>query len=152
MRKKLWKNRFRIVIALLLVLLLALVRIFEHALFYDPFAYYFESDYLNLTFPEYDNLKLFLSLASRYALNTFISLAIIYVLFKDKPLVQFAAWLYGVFFVFLIGSFFGLITFTGNENNFVIFYVRRFLIQPLFVLLFVPAFYYQKRMMKNNIS
>lgn len=152
MLSRLWKNRFKIAIALLLVFLLALVRIFEHALFYDPFAYYFEGDYLNLTFPEYDNLKLFLSLSSRYALNTFISLAIIFVLFKDKPLLQFSAWLYLVFFVFLIVSFFGLITFSGNENNFVIFYVRRFLIQPLFVLLFIPAFYYQKRMMKNNIS
>lgn len=149
---RLWKNRFKIAVALLLVFLLALVRIFEHALFYDPFAYYFEGDYLNLTFPEYDNLQLFLSLFSRYALNTFISLAIIYVLFKDKPLLQFAAWLYVVFFVFLIASFFGLITFSGNENNFVIFYVRRFLIQPLFVLLFIPAFYYQKQMAKNNIS
>ncbi|MFY7758816.1 MAG: exosortase F system-associated membrane protein, partial [Flavobacterium stagni] len=26
-----------------------------------------------------------------------------------------------------------------------LFYLRRFLIQPLFLLLFVPAFYYQKR-------
>jgi exosortase F-associated protein len=27
----------------------------------------------------------------------------------------------------------------------VVFYVRRFLIQPLFIILFIPAFYYQKR-------
>lgn len=152
MLKNLWKNRMKSGIALLLVFLLALVRIYEHALFYDPFAYYFEGDYLNLTFPEYDNFKLFFSLSSRYFLNTFISLGIIYVLFRDVQLTKFSALLYGLFFIVLISAFFALVTFTGNENNFAIFYVRRFLIQPLFVLLFVPAFYYQKRMTKNNVS
>lgn len=152
MLKNLWKNRFKIGVAVLLVFLLALVRIYEHALFYDPFAYYFEGDYLNLTFPEYNGWKLFWSLTERYFLNTSISLAIIFVLFRDVKLTQFSAFLYAVFFVVLIVSFFGLITFSGNENNFIIFYVRRFLIQPIFVLLFVPAFYYQKRTLKNNIS
>ncbi|MFT3793361.1 exosortase F system-associated membrane protein [Flavobacterium sp.] len=152
MLKNLWKNRLKIGIALLLVFLLALVRIYEHALFYDPFAYYFEGDYLNLTFPEYDGWQLFWSLTERYFLNTIISLAIIFVLFREVPLVKFAGILYAVFFVVLMASFFGLITFSGSENNFIVFYVRRFLIQPLFVLLFVPAFYYQKRMAKNNIS
>lgn len=152
MLKNLWKNRLKIGIALLLVFLLALVRIYEHALFYDPFAYYFEGDYLNLTFPEYNGRKLLFSLASRYFLNAFISLGIIFVLFRDVKLVKFSAFLYAFLFVVLIVSFFALVTFSGNENNFIIFYVRRFLIQPLFVLLFVPAFYYQKRMVKNNIS
>jgi len=152
MLKNLWKNRMKFGIASLLVFLLALVRIYEHALFYDPFAYYFEGDYLNLTFPEYDNFKLFLSLSSRYFLNTFISLGIIYVLFRDAQLAKFSAVLYGLFFIVLIAAFFALVAFTGHENNFVIFYVRRFLIQPLFVLLFVPAFYYQRRMAKNNVS
>lgn len=152
MLRNLWKNRLKVGIAMLLVFLLALVRIYEHALFYDPFAYYFEGDYLNLTFPEYDNLKLWFSLSSRYFLNTFISLGIIFVLFRDAKLAKFSAFLYLTFYLILIVSFFAMITFSGYENNFVIFYIRRFLIQPLFVLLFVPAFYYQKRMLKNNFS
>ncbi|SCY70457.1 exosortase F system-associated membrane protein [Flavobacterium caeni] len=152
MLQNLWKNRLKIAVALLLVFLLALVRIFEHALFYDPFAYYFEGDYLNLTFPEYKGWALLGSLTGRYALNAMISLAIIFVLFRDVPLTKFSAVLYGLFYVVLIVSFFALITFSGNENNFIIFYVRRFLIQPIFVLLFIPAFYYQKRSAKNNIS
>ena len=151
MLKYLIKNRLKLVIVMLLVFLLALVRIFENALFYDPFSYYFEGDYLNLTFPEYSNVKLLLSLLSRYFLNSSISLAIIYVLFKDLPLTKFAAFLYLIFFLILIAVFFALITFSGNENNFIIFYIRRFLIQPIFVLLFIPAFYYQIRNSKNNI-
>jgi exosortase F-associated protein len=27
----------------------------------------------------------------------------------------------------------------------ILFYIRRFLIQPIFLLLFLPAFYYQKQ-------
>lgn len=149
MLKNLYRNRLKVGIALLLVFLLALVRIYENALFYDPFSYYFEGDYLNLTFPEYDNWKLFFSLTLRYFLNTFISLGILFVLFRDLDLTKFSAVLYGLFFVILIAAFFALITYTGNENNFVIFYVRRFLIQPVFVLLFIPAFYYQKRFSKK---
>ena len=151
MLKYLIKNRLKLVIVMLLVFLLALVRIFENALFYDPFSYYFEGDYLNLTFPEYSNVKLLLNLLSRYFLNSSISLAIIYVLFKDLPLTKFAGILYLIFFLILIAVFFALITFSGNENNFIIFYIRRFLIQPIFVLLFIPAFYYQIRNSKNNI-
>lgn len=149
MLKNLYRNRLKVGIALLLVFLLALVRIYENALFYDPFSYYFEGDYLNLTFPEYDNWKLFFSLTLRYFLNTFISLGILFVLFRDLDLTKFSAVLYALFFVILIAAFFALITYTGNENNFVIFYVRRFLIQPVFVLLFIPAFYYQKRLSKK---
>ncbi len=143
------KNKLKLIIVLLLVLLLALVRIYENALFYDPFSYYFEGDYLNLTFPEYENLRLAFSLTSRYFLNAVISLAIIYVLFKDLALVKFSSVLYVIFFLILISVFFALITFSGNENNFIIFYVRRFLIQPIFVLLFIPAFYYQNRILKK---
>jgi exosortase F-associated protein len=32
-----------------------------------------------------------------------------------------------------------------HPATFVVFYVRRFIIQPLFIILFIPAFYYQKR-------
>lgn len=151
MLKYLIRNRLKLVIVMLLVFLLALVRIYENALFYDPFSYYFEGDYLNLTFPEYENGKLFLSLTSRYLLNALISLVLIFVLFKEVSLVKFAGVLYVFFYIILIASFFALITYSGNENNFIIFYVRRFIIQPIFVLLFIPAFYYQMRISKNNI-
>ena len=151
MLRNLWNNRFKIAVASLLVFLLALVRIFEHALFYDPFAYYFEGDYLNLTFPEYKPWTLFANLTGRYLLNSIISLGIIFVLFRDAQLTRFSAFLYVVFYLILIASFFALIVFSGHENNFIIFYVRRFLIQPIFVLLFIPAFFYQRQFAKNNV-
>lgn len=149
MLKNLYRNRLKIGIVMLLVFLLALVRIYENVLFYDPFSYYFKSDYLNLTFPQYEKGKLFFSLLSRYWLNAFLSLGIIYVVFTDWELTKFSAVLYLLFFVVLIVAFYALIAFSGPENNFMIFYVRRFLIQPVLVLLFIPAFYYQKQLSKK---
>ena len=144
MLEKLLNNKIKVVLVIALVLLLALVRAFENALFYDPFSDYFKNDYLNLPFPEFEGVVLFFGMTFRYFLNALISLAIIYVLFKDVKLTQFASVLYVVFFIILVSIFFLLITFSDQHHNFLLFYVRRFLIQPLFLLLFVPAFYYQK--------
>ncbi len=144
MLKKLLHNKIKILLVIALVLLLATVRAFEDLLFYDPFSDYFKSDYLNLPFPKYQPIPLFLSMTFRYAINAFFSLAIIQVLFKAWQLTRFATVLYIVFFVILIGIFVSLLSFSDSDNNFILFYVRRFLIQPIFLLLFVPAFYYQK--------
>lgn len=139
-----FKNKLQLMLVMSMVILLASVRAFEDALFYDPFSNYFKSDYLNLPFPKYHPMFLFFSLALRYVFNAILSLVIIKVLFKDWKLTEFAAVLYVVFFAVLITAFFLLITYSDHSSNFILFYVRRFLIQPLFLLLFVPAFYYQK--------
>jgi len=129
---------------------LACIRAFEKQVFYDPFAVYFEGEYLNLPFPEYDFLRLIGSMSLRYLLNMLVSVAIIFTLFKDWNLVRFSTFLYAAFFVILMAAFVIIITSFTHDQNFILFYVRRFLIQPLFLLLFVPAFYYQSRLTKNN--
>lgn len=122
-----------------------LIRLYETQLFYDPFLDYFKNDYLNLPFPEFDNFSLLLNLILRYFFNTFFSLVIIFLLFKDFQLTKFAAFLYFFFFIVLIFLFFGILSFFDEQSNFLLFYVRRFLIQPLFLVLFIPAFYFQKK-------
>lgn len=150
--EKLLNYKKEIAFSAVLVILLALLRFFEH-FFYDPFLDYFKGDYLGLPFPEFNSLKLFFSLLLRYFLNMVISLGIIQILFKDYMLTKFATVLYVFFFTILIIAFFCILHFSDESNNFLLFYVRRFLIQPLFVLLFVPAFYYQNQIAsKNNNS
>ncbi len=145
MLKKLFNHKIRVALALLFVVALVLIRAYEDSLFYDPFLDYFKSDYYNLPIPEINNLQLIFGLFFRYFLNTALSLAIIYVLFKDLDAVKFASVLYFIFFVILLVAF--LFIFLNNEetNKMGLFYVRRFLIQPIFLLLFLPAFYYQKQ-------
>ncbi|MEZ4839526.1 exosortase F system-associated protein [Flavobacterium sp.] len=127
------------------ILLLALIRFFETQLFYDPFIIYFKSDYLQLPFPNYNPFKVIFHLFLRYFLNSALSLAIIYLLFKDVRLTKFALLLYTVLGFFLIIALVILLSFFDEKSNFVLFYIRRFLIQPLFLVLFVPAFYFQKK-------
>lgn len=149
MLNKLLNNKLKIALTAFLVMLLACVRGFENQLFYDPFLNYFKADYNVLPFPEYDLLQLLLGILFRYALNTVLSLGIIYVLFREIGVIKFTAILYVFFFLFLIAAFFLTICIYDNHNNLLLFYIRRFLIQPIFVLLFIPAFYYQNRITKK---
>ena len=145
MLRKILNNKIRLAQFLFLVALLALIRAFEDQLFYDPFLDYFKNDFTKLSLPNFNPFQLFFGLLFRYTLNTVVSLWIIYVLFKEVQMVKFALVLYYFFFTILIIFFFFIIYCSKGHNNFALFYVRRFLIQPIFVLLFVPAFYYQKQ-------
>jgi len=149
MLRKLLDNKFRVLLVLALVFVLVWVRAFEDVLFYDPFYAYFKNDYLNLAFPKFDAMQLFFAMTFRYFINSIVSLGIIYVLFSDFQLTRFSGVLYVIFYGILMLALFSLLEFSDNGNNFLLFYVRRFLIQPLLLLLFVPAFYYQERMSKK---
>jgi len=129
-----------------LVLLLVLVRVFQYDIFYDPFLYYFKGDYLTAeALPEFSWLKMTLSLLLRYTINTSISLAIIYVLFKDLGLIKFSIILYIIMFVVLITLYYYYINVNFENGYLGAFYARRFIIQPLLVFLLVPAFFYQNK-------
>ncbi len=139
------KNLKKISVIGVLVILLVLVRLFEHQLFYDPLIdFYRFGGYLSGAIPEIDFPKLFLNLSFRFWLNSAISLLILYVAFLDKNILKFAALLYGV--IFLVGiTVFGLYVFNLTaENAMTLFYIRRFLIHPVFILILLPAFYYYR--------
>lgn len=144
MLKILLLHKFRFILVLLFVVSFVLVRVYEDNLFYDPFLDYFKSDYNASPLPVYNSFHLFTGLLFRYGVNTALSLGLVFILFKDVEMVKFSAILYAFFFVVLIFSFYAVIYFYGENNNLMLFYVRRFLIQPIFILLFIPAFYYQK--------
>lgn len=123
---------------------LILVRKYEDLLFYDPFLSYFKGDYLNNEFPDYDLTKISLHIFFRYFLNSILTLGIIGLLFWNKKYIKFTALVLLGFLVILLPIYLFMI-----ENQFSIgenigFYIRRFLIQPMILLILIPAFYYQK--------
>lgn len=148
MLQKLIRNKEKVGWLLFLILLLVLIRAFEDTLFYDPFLNYFKDEYAHLPFPRINIFKLFFSLGMRYYLNSVISLFLLYVIFKDTQIVKFSAFLYMVLGSILMISFIFTLNFFGEESKMTLFYIRRFLIQPIFILLFIPAFYYQKKIKK----
>ena len=138
-----------IAIISILVIALLLIRMFEKELFYDPFLGFFHSDTQNKIIPEFNAIKLFLGLLCRYFMNSIFTVLIVYFLFKDFSIVKLTSFLLSLFFIILIVFFFSLLHFSKSPDYLFVFYIRRFLIQPLFLLLFVPAFYYQKSVNKQ---
>lgn len=129
---------------LVLILLLVLIRVFENELFYDPYLLFFKSDYLQMDFPRREILKLSIYTSLRYLLNTIVSLGIIYVFFKDTSIVKFSVLIYGVAYIVLLGVFLYFVINPKQEDYYLFFNFRRFLIQPIFLLLLLPAFYYYR--------
>lgn len=126
------------------------VRMLEDAIFYDPFLNYFHEANKNISLPQFEWGKLIVSHLFRFILNLFFSCIIIHFLFKNKEwtmqgailitiifAITFPIYLYCIYNQFEIGYLFS-------------FYMRRFIIQPLILLLIVPLFYYRKQMLKEN--
>jgi len=137
-------NPFKYILILILIVLLVLVRVFENELFYDPYLLFFKSDYLHMDFPRREILKLTLYTSLRFLINTLISLGIIYLVFKDKSVVKFSVLIYGVAYIILLTLFLYFVINPRQEDYYLFFNFRRFLIQPLLLLILLPAFYYNK--------
>ena len=138
--------------SLLLVIGFVAVRAFESRLFYDPFLAYFKADFSSVPYPLVDESRLLLNYFLRYGLNSALSLALIQVVFRNRDVTIFAGVLYAIFFVVFLVGFILVWKDAFGEQKMALFYVRRFLIQPLLILLFLPAFYVQLRSEKNNES
>ena len=123
------------------------VRYLENVLFYDPFLDYF-ANIGNPAFPQFEWTGLISSHIFRFLLNLIFSLGIVHFLFLNKKwtfqamvlitlsfILFFPIYLYSVYTEFSFGNLFS-------------FYIRRFVIQPLPVLLIVPLFYYRKNLIK----
>ena len=146
MRKNLLRNKLKVATGLFLIFLLIAIRAFEDTLFYDPFLNYFKSsNYVNSKLPEINTVKLFLSLGFRYYLNSMISLGLLRLIFNDAKIIKFSIFLFSILGMILMISFFFVLMKFGESNKMNLFYIRRFIIQPIFLILFIPAFYYQKR-------
>jgi exosortase F-associated protein len=130
---------------------LVMIRAVASNLFYDPFIEYFKNDYLHQPIPVFSGSKLLTNLFFRYSLNTVISLTIIYLAFQNKLFLKFSVKFYVFAFIVLIITF--MIILKGELKNGYLFafYIRRFIIHPLFVLLLLPAFYYKQLTSKEII-
>tara|TARA_R110000868_G_scaffold329589_4_gene590393 strand:+ start:818 stop:1246 length:429 start_codon:yes stop_codon:yes gene_type:complete len=124
--------------------LLVLIRFFESELFYDPYLMFFENDYLYMDSPRREVLKVTAFTTIRYLLNTLISLGILFVFFKDKSIIKFSTLIYIVGYFMLILIYLYFVVNPKQEDYYLFFNIRRFLIQPIILILLLPAFYYHK--------
>lgn len=120
------------------------VRILEDKIFYDPFLDYFQDANTSQVFPKFIWAKLVLNYVFRFTANSFFSLLIVHFLFQNKNWTVQALVLLVMVFVITFPVYLFCI-----DNRFEIgylfsFYMRRFVIQPIVLLLIIPLFYFRK--------
>jgi len=139
------KGVFKIISIVFLFGLLVVIRLFENELFYDPLLNFFKTNHTTQQLPALETFRLIAHITFRFLLNTMVSLVIIWVFFRDKGFMKLSAILYALLFAVLLIVFVILIATPKGDGHMLLFYVRRFLIQPVFLLILLPAFYFQKK-------
>lgn len=137
----------RVILIIVLLLLLVALRGYFESFFYDPFIKYFKTSFLTKSIPPLHFTIYFFNVFLRYFINTAISLLVIYLIFLNEKYIAFALKFYGIAFVVLSVLLYVLLK-IDTPNIMLLFYVRRFLMQPLFLFVLVFAFYYYKH--NNN--
>ena len=137
-------KKVRLILVFVLILFLILIRFFEDELFYDPYLEFFKNDYLYIDSPRRETFKLVAYTSLRFLLNTIISLAILYLAFLKKSVIKFSIIIYAMGYAFLLAAFLYFVINPKQEDYYLFFNIRRFLIQPIILLVLLPAFYYHK--------
>ncbi|NND63252.1 MAG: exosortase F system-associated protein, partial [Flavobacteriaceae bacterium] len=121
------------------------IRGFESSLFYDPLIQFFKVDHSTESLPSIELWTYLANISFRFWLNTAISLLVLWIIFRKKEVIKVSVILYTTVFVLLMIALTVLLQSDRMGGHLGLFYVRRFLIQPLFLLLLIPAFYFQKK-------
>jgi len=124
------------------------VRIFEEDLFYDPLLEFFKNSKHEFL-PSMDFTKLYIHVFFRYFLNLLLTTLIVKVLFWEQRYVKFTIIIGIIGFVILLPLYAYMLQNNLNFGEMIFFYIRRFLIQPMFLILLVPCFYYQEIKIKK---
>ncbi len=126
------------------------VRVMEDKIFYDPFLDYFREANKNIAFPAFEWGNLMGSYLFRFILNLFFSCLIIQGLFKNRQWTIQGALMMLIVFVITFPIYLYCIQDKFEVGYLFSFYMRRFVIQPVIILLIIPMFYYRKQIVKGK--
>jgi len=139
------KRPFDVFYIVALIAALITVRAFEDLLFYDPLIYFFKTDHSTQNLPKMEIGLMLANTSLRFVINTILSLVLLWFIFRNKEIIKLSLILYLVCFLIATTGFIYFIYNSAVGENMGLFYFRRFLIQPLLLLLLIPAFYFQKK-------
>jgi exosortase F-associated protein len=80
----------------------------------------------------------------RFLLNDFFAIGLIYAIFHQKKFVIFALWVQLAGITLVLIPYFILKTYFISYNGPLISFLHRLIMNPILVLLLIPAFYYQR--------
>lgn len=126
---------------------LVLVYLNQNAWFYKGF---YDTGAAADKVPDFEATKFFFSKYFRFLLNDSLALGILWALFQEKKYMSFA------FVVFLLEAFVMMPVYTlsaiwfWDETKFFISHLHRLVVNPFFMMLLIPAFFYQKSLATEN--
>lgn len=132
----------RIAGVILLLLCLVAVRFFENQLFYDPLIKYFHL--VKASFPSVNEPKLYIHVFFRYMINLLLTVLIIKLIFWKQAYIKFTIIVGIILFIITLPLYAYQLHQEFNFGQMIFFYTRRFLIQPMLLIILVPCFYYQE--------
>lgn len=133
----------RYLLAGLVLILIISVRVFETQIFYDPLLAFFK-DSNHGALPPFDQFKLYTNVFFRYMINLLLIVLFVKLIFWKQSYVKFTI-IVGIITLLILLPIYGYML--NNNLNFgemIFFYVRRFLIQPMLLIILIPGFYYQE--------
>lgn len=105
-----------------------------------------EVDFVSFVY-EVENLfiNFILNRMFRFVINDALAILLIYALFVERKYVVFAFWIQVFGFIFLLVPYFVLKLYFIQYNGPLINFLHRIILNPILIMLLIPAFYYQKR-------
>ena len=128
------------------------IRMMESEIFYDPFLNYFHEANKQLTVPDFVWGKLIMHHIFRFILNIIFSAIILQAFFNNKKWTIQGLILMTLVFVITFVVYLYCLHTKLDVGYLFTFYMRRFVIQPLILLLIIPLFYYRKMLLKKGDS
>lgn len=138
------QNKYiRYFLAAVVGIALIAVRFLEQDLFYDPLLDYFKHSTRG-TLPPIDYIKLNMHVFLRYMINLLLTVLMIKLIFWKQTYVKFTI-IFGIIALLVLLPIYAYMLSKNLEvGEMIFFYVRRFLIQPMFLIILIPCFYYQE--------
>lgn len=135
--------------AVAILFLLIGIRFVEMTYFNDGLILFFHHDYVSKALPFVPVNVILLTDTLRYLLNSLLSILLLWLFFREKNLLKLLILIYIVFYLIAIVLFYYQLTHYQAGEYLGLFYVRRFLIQPILLFLLFPALLYQRVQKKS---
>ena len=138
-------NKKRILYTTLAILALISIYLFQRV----DYAKYFFSIFTSET-PS-PNTQFIVNRTFRYLFNDLAVILLLWALFQNKPLIKiaFALQLIGLFIILPIYLYFKLTLEGPSElSSPLLSFIHRIVVNPILMLLLIPAYYYQQRIIK----
>ncbi len=132
------RNFFKIFATILILTGFLLVRYVENEWLDDGLYDFFQYDYLQQALPSLSFKQMIIKNSIHYWLNALLAIAFLKLYIKQNHLISFLSLFYGFFYILLLFFLWIAIHYYQAGQYLFLFYIRRLLIQPVFLFLLIP--------------